>query len=256
MKTVILAGGLGSRLSEETTLRPKPMVGIGGIPIIVHIMRIYDSFGFNEFVVACGYLSHIIKDYFLKLNHMDSDLTVSLKDGTCVATNGPLFDWTVSLVDTGDQTMTGGRLLRLRDWLGGGTFMCTYGDGVADIDIQALLEFHNSHGKLATVTSVCPPVRFGALSLDGDEVVEFGEVDTHSENRINGGFFVLEPAVLDYIDGDDTQFEGAPLKGLARDGQLMGYRHDGFWHPMDTLRDQRHLEQLWSSGNASWKLWS
>jgi glucose-1-phosphate cytidylyltransferase len=256
MRTVILAGGLGSRLSEETSLRPKPMVGIGGIPMIVHIMRIYDSFGFNEFVVACGHLSHIIKDYFLKLNHMESDLTISLRDGTCTATNSEPLDWTVSLVDTGDGTMTGGRLLQLRDWLSGGTFMCTYGDGVADINIQALLEFHKSHGRLATVTSVCPPIRFGALSLDGDEVVKFGEVDAHSENRINGGFFVLEPAVLDYIEGDDTPFEGTPLRELARDGQLMGYRHDGFWHPMDTLRDQRHLDQLWSSGNAPWKLWS
>ena len=256
MKTVILAGGLGTRLAEETSLQPKPMVGIGGIPIIVHIMRNYDFYGFHDFVIACGYLSHIIKDYLLKLYYMESDLTISLKDGSCIATNGPDFGWTVSLVETGDQTMTGGRLLRLRDWLGDQTFMCTYGDGVADVDLRALVEFHKSHGKLATVTSVRPPVRFGALALDGDAVTRFGEADEHTKARINSGFFVLEPEILDYIDGDDIPFEQTPLKRLAAEGQLMAFQHDGFWHPMDTLRDRRHLEELWLSGKAPWKLWS
>lgn len=230
------------------------MVQIGGIPIIVHIMEIYSFHGCKEFVLACGYLSHIIKEYFLNLYYMKSDLTISMKDGSCTASNTPDMDWTISLVDTGDETLTGGRLLRLRDWVRGEPFMCTYGDGVADIDISALIAFHRSHGKFATITSVQPPNRFGALSLDGDRVMKFGAAASIAEARVNGGFMVLEPGVFDYIGGDDVAFEREPLENLARDGELMAFPHDGFWHPMDTLRDQRQLEGLWQSGQAPWKL--
>lgn len=255
MKTLILAGGMGTRFAEATSVKPKPMIEVGGIPIIVHIMRIYDSFGYTNFVVACGYMSHVLKNYFMNFHYMQSDLVVSLKDGSYVAKNPARFDWTVSLVDTGEQTMTGGRLRRLRDWIGNETFMCTYGDGVADVNIRELVAFHKSHGKLATVTAVHPPARFGNLMMDGDRVVEFAEKDQSSEGQINGGFFVLEPQVLDYIDGDDVPFERAPLANIARDKQLMAYRHQGFWHPMDTLRDHRYLEDLWVSGAAPWKTW-
>jgi glucose-1-phosphate cytidylyltransferase len=255
MKTVILAGGMGTRFAEETTTRPKPLIEIGGVPIIVHIMRIYAHHGINEFIVACGYLSHVMKNYFLNYYYLESDLTISLKNGTCSVRNSSRLDWSVSLVETGKDTMTGGRLLRLREWIGNDTFMCTYGDGVADINIEKLIEFHKSHGRLATVTSVHPPARFGNLVLDGNSVQRFAEKDQAAEAKINGGFFVFEPSVLDYIPGDDVPLERTPLANIARDGQLMAYQHEGFWQSMDTLRDQRYLEELWSTGRAPWKLW-
>ena len=255
MKTVILAGGMGTRISEETISRPKPLVEVGGIPILVHIMHIYSAHGFNQFIVACGYLSHVIKNYFLNYYYLQSDLTISLSDGTCQAANTSRLDWTVSLVDTGIDAMTGGRLLRLKDWIGNEPFMCTYGDGVADIDITALVAFHKSHGKLATVTSVHPPARFGNLEIEGDRVADFSEKDQSSEAKINGGFFVFEPSVLDYIEHALVPLERTPLSNLARDGQLMAYRHEGFWQPMDTLRDRNYLEEVWASGAAPWKCW-
>lgn len=254
MKVVILAGGFGSRLAEETATVPKPMVEIGGKPILFHIMSLYGHHGFNEFVVACGHLGHVIRDYFSNLNYTHSDYTISLKDGRRTIVNPVALDWTVSLVDTGSFTMTGGRLKRLKDWLGDETFMCTYGDGVANLDIGALLAFHKAHGELATLAAVRPPPRFGTLALDGDRVADFSEKAPASEAWINGGFFVFEPSVLDYISGDDTLLEREPLTNLAREGRLMAFRHDGFWQPMDTLRDRRYLEELWSSGKAPWAI--
>lgn len=254
MKTIILAGGMGTRLAEETSYRPKPLVEIGGVPIIVHIMRIYAVHGYSDFVVACGYLAHVMKNYFLNYYYLESDLTISLSDGSCIARSESRLDWEISLVDTGNMTETGGRLLRLRDWIGTGTFMCTYGDGVADIDVKGLVEFHRAHGKLATVTSVHPPARFGNLVMDGDAVTEFIEKDQSAEARVNGGFYVFEPGVLDYIAGDDTPLERSPLENIARDGQLMAYQHEGFWQPLDTLRDKRYLEELWATAEAPWQL--
>lgn len=255
MKTVILAGGMGTRLAEETTSRPKPMVEIGGTPILVHIMNIYSYYGFNKFVVACGYLSQVIKNYFLNFHYMQGDLEIFLKDGSCRVVSPARLDWEVALVETGPHTMTGGRLLRLKEWLGDETFMCTYGDGVANVDIRALVDFHKSHGKLATVTSVHPPARFGNLVTEGEVVLSFSEKDQSAEAYINGGFFVFEPQVLDYINGDDTLLERDPLSELARDRQLMAFRHGGFWHPMDTIRDRNYLEDIWNAGTAPWKVW-
>ncbi len=252
MKTVILAGGRGTRLSEETGVRPKPMVEIGGKPILWHLMSSYAAHGFREFIVACGYKGDVIKQYFSDVFFHHSDWSVDLRSGerTIVAKQTP--DWLVHLVDTGADTMTGGRLLRLRHLLSDGTFMATYGDGLGDVDIGALVAFHRRHGKLATVTAVHPPARFGAMELDGDSVARFSEKPQTSEGWINGGFFVLEPGVLEYIDGADVPFERAPLEMLASDGQLMAFRHDGFWQPMDTIRDKQLLEDLWQSGHAPW----
>ena len=256
MKAVILAGGLGSRLSEETVLKPKPMVEIGGKPILWHIMNIYGATGINEFIIALGYRGEIIKEYFLNFYALNNNLTLDMAAGKTTIHDGNQPPWKVHLVDTGQQTQTGGRVKRIARWLGDDTtFALTYGDGVADIDIRKLLQFHRQHGKLATVTTVRPPARFGGIVFDGDAVSEFTEKPQTGEGWINGGFFVLERQALDYIDGDHTLLEHEPLERLARDGQLMAYRHEGFWQPMDTLRERKLLEDLWSSGRAPWKVW-
>lgn len=257
MKTILLAGGLGTRLSEETTLIPKPMIEIGGQPILWHIMSLYAAQGFDEFVVALGYKGEVIKDYFLEFRARNSDITVKVGSGDVTLHSPPAADWTVHLVDTGPTTGTGGRVRRAGLWLGNEqTFMLTYGDGVADVDLKALLAFHRAHGKLATVTAVRPPGRFGSLALSGDRVSAFAEKSQTGEGWINGGFFVLERPALDVIAGDDVTWELEPLETLARRGELMAFRHEGFWHPMDTLRDKRQLEELWASGHAPWKLWA
>jgi len=256
MKTVILAGGLGSRLSEETQVKPKPMVEIGGMPILWHIMNIYAHHGFKDFVVPLGYKGSVIKDYFLHYHPRNSDISVNLGDGSATFEAGHSEDWQVRMVDTGANTLTGGRLARLRDILyRDGTFMLTYGDGVANVDVDALVKFHKSHGKLATVTSVRPPARFGAMVFDGDQVVDFHEKPQVGEGWINGGFFVFEPAVFDYLGGDETILEREPLENLASDGQLMAFKHDAFWHPMDTIRDRDFLNDAWAKGKAEWKVW-
>lgn len=255
MKVVILCGGLGTRLSEETEVRPKPMVEIGGRPILWHIMRGYASYGFKEFILALGYKGEVIKRYFLDYYHLRSNLTVSMKAGTVTVHDGERDDWIVHMVDTGLNTQTGGRLKRLASYLGDESFMLTYGDGVSDANLARLLNYHESYGKLATVTAVRPPSRFGGLSFRGDFVTEFIEKPQIGEGWINGGFFVLEPGVLDYVEGDDTIFEREPLERLAKDGQLVAYRHEGFWQCMDTLRDVRLLQDLWRSGRAPWKVW-
>lgn len=254
MKTIILAGGLGTRLAEETALRPKPMIEIGGRPILWHIMSTYAKFGHKDFLVACGYKGEIIKEYFRSYAIYSSDLFVNLRDGTYTVANPCGPDWQVGLIDTGQETMTGGRLRRLKALVGQQTFMVTYGDGVADIDIGALVAFHRKQGKLATVTAVSPIARFGSLQLNEDRVVQFAEKPRSGEGWINGGFFVFEPPVLDYISSDETMLEGEPLERLASEGQLAAYRHKGFWHPMDTLRDKHFLETLWASGEAPWKV--
>lgn len=256
MKTVILAGGLGTRLAEETTVRPKPLVEIGGRPIIWHIMNIYAAHGHNEFVVACGYKGEMLKEYFANHHLYQSDMTVNLRDGTREMMQSRAPDWRVSLVDTGNKTQTGGRVRRLKSLLSGGAFMLTYGDGVGDVNITLLLAFHRAHGKLATITAVRPPARFGGLTFDGDRVVQFSEKPQVGEGWINGGFMVLEPRALDYIDNDDTILERGPMERLAADGQLVAFRHEGFWQPMDTLREKLMLENLWESGNAPWKIWT
>ncbi len=255
MRTVILAGGLGTRLSEETTINPKPMVEIGGRPILWHIMQLYAAHGFREFVVALGYKGEVIKDYFLNFYSLNHSLTVDLASGCTTVHDGELPDWKVHLVDTGLHTQTGGRLQRLRGWVGEGTFMATYGDGLADVDLRELVAFHKRHGRLATVTAVRPPARFGGLLFDNDQVTAFLEKPQTGEGWINGGFFVLEPEALDYVDGDESIWERAPLERLAADGQLHAFRHEGFFQPMDTLREKGILESLWQSGKAPWKHW-
>lgn len=256
MKVVILAGGLGTRLSEETTLKPKPMAEIGERPILWHIMKTYSHYGFNEFVVCLGYKGYVIKEWFSNYFLHNSDVTFDLSDNSVQVHQNTCEPWKVSLVDTGAETMTGGRVRRVREYVGDETFMLTYGDGVADVDIAKLLEFHRSHGRTGTVTAVQPPGRFGALALDGDDGVRsFEEKPVGDGAWINGGYFVLEPAIFDRLHADADVFEQAPLEGLAADGQLAAFRHYGFWQPMDTLRDKRHLEQLWASGSAPWKVW-
>ncbi len=260
MKVAILAGGLGSRISEETEVKPKPMVEIGGRPILWHIMKIYAHHDLTDFVVALGYKGEYIKRWMVDYCSLQSDLTVSLKNGQVSPhPNGngngrDGEDWTIDLVDTGHDTATGGRIKRLAPYLGDATFMLTWGDGVADIDLDELLAFHRAHGKLATMTTVRPPARFGHLELEGDRVTEFSEKPQLGEGWINGAFFVLEPEVFEYVDGDDTQWEREPLERLAREGQLMAYRHTSFWQCMDTLRDKKLLEELWSNG-APWRVW-
>jgi glucose-1-phosphate cytidylyltransferase len=257
MKVGILAGGLGSRLAEETVTRPKPMVEIGGHPILWHIMKLYAAQGFDRFVIALGYKGDHIKRYMVDYCALGSDLRVEMGRGEIAreGRDGP-EDWTVQLIDTGQKTQTGGRIKRLAPFLGGGTFLLTWGDGVANIDVKRLIDFHRSHGRLATVTAVRPPARFGRIELDGDRVAEFSEKPQLGEGWINGAFFVLEPGVFDYIEGDHTQFERGPMENLARDGQLMAYRHEGFWQCMDTVRDRHRLEELWESGDAPWRIWS
>ncbi|HEX2580044.1 MAG TPA: glucose-1-phosphate cytidylyltransferase [Rhabdochlamydiaceae bacterium] len=252
MKVVILAGGLGSRISEKTHDRPKPMVEIGDYPLLWHLMNIYAAHGFNEFIVALGYKGDVIKEYFLNFCRFNSDISVDLQSGQTRMQRRVSHDWKIDLVDTGLHTQTGGRLKRLKERLGHETFMMTYGDGLANIDIFALIDFHQKHKKLATVTAVHPPARFGCLEFKGDQVSCFAEKSQMKEGWINGGFFVLEPEVLDYIEGDESAWESKPLEYLAKDGELYAYRHNGFWQPMDTLREQKQLEALWHSGNAPW----
>ena len=256
MKVIVLAGGLGTRLQEATADRPKPMVEIGGHPILWHIMKLYARHGFREFVVALGYKAEVVKLHFLNYHYLRSSISIDLRTGHVEPHAPGDDDWRVHLVDTGVGTQTGGRVKRLARWVQDGTFMMTYGDGVSNVDLQALLAFHRDHGKLATVTAVRPPARFGGLAFDGDLVRTFTEKPQIGEGWINGGFFVLEPGVLDYVDGDATPWEHAPLERLAADGQLVAYRHDDFWQCMDTLRDLRLLESLWTSGRAPWKVWA
>lgn len=255
IKVGILAGGVGTRLAEETEVRPKPMVEIGGRPILWHIMMHYAHYGFTEFAVALGYKGQFIKRYMLDYCALSNNLSVHLKDGRVERDETPGDDWTVDLIDTGQDTLTGGRIKRLSPFLGDGTFMLTWGDGVANVDLHDLLRFHREHGRLATVTAVRPPARFGRLEIVGDQVVEFAEKPQLEEGWINGAFFVLEPAVFGYIDGDNTQWEREPLERLAREGQLMAYKHHSFWQCMDTLRDKKLLETLWQSGDPPWKTW-
>ncbi|HEV2707719.1 MAG TPA: glucose-1-phosphate cytidylyltransferase [Pyrinomonadaceae bacterium] len=255
MKAVILAGGLGSRLSEETSTKPKPMVEIGGRPILWHIMKIYSANGIHDFVICCGYKGYIIKEYFANYFLHMSDVTFDLTQNRMRVHQNYAEPWHVTLVDTGAETMTGGRLRRVRSYLEGEEAFCfTYGDGLADIDIRALIEFHRREGTYATVTAVQPPGRFGALVVEGHRVTDFSEKPT-GDSWINGGFFVLSPKVFDYIEGDETVWEREPMERLARDGQLSTYVHQGFWQPMDTLRDKQQLEEAWVSGRAPWKIW-
>jgi glucose-1-phosphate cytidylyltransferase len=254
MKVGILAGGLGTRLSEETVVRPKPMVEIGGKPILWHIMRSFADYGFKEFVIALGYKGEMIKDYFINYRKRTCSLTIRLGTGDLLVHNGHSEDWTVHLLDTGNKTQTGGRVKRIADYIGKETFLLTYGDGVSNVNIERLVEFHRSHGKIATVTAVRPPARFGELIFNGDDSVSnFAEKPQTGEGWINGGFFVLEPEVIDYIPGDDTSFESIPMERLTREEQLIAYRHNDFWQCMDTLRDVQHLENMWNSGNIPWR---
>jgi len=256
LKAVILAGGLGTRISEETHLRPKPMIEIGGKPLLWHIMKLYSSHGVNDFVICCGYKGYIIKEYFANYFLHMSDVTFDMANNSMEVHEQKAEPWKVTLIDTGDDTLTGGRLLRVADYIKNEEAFCfTYGDGVSDVDISALLSFHDSHGKHATVTAVQPPGRYGALEMQSAHVKGFTEKPRGDGGMINGGFFVLSPRVLDYIAGDQSSWEGEPLAHLASADQLMAYEHDGFWQPMDTLRDKNNLEELWQSGKAPWKIW-
>ncbi len=254
-KTIILAGGLGTRLSEETDLKPKPMVEIGDHPILWHIMNIYSHYGHKDFYIALGYKGEQVKQYFINYNTLENDVRVDLKTGLIQHSNETNKDWSINLIDTGKSTETGGRILKLRNHVGDNTFLLTYGDGVANIDINDIIKFHKTHGKIATITAVRPPSRFGRLEFEGDRVTSFSEKPQIGEGWINGGFFVLEPEIFDYIESDSTIFEREPLEKLAKDHQLMAYKHEGFWQPMDTLRELRLLRALWDSNNAPWKIW-
>lgn len=256
MKVAILAGGLGTRLAEETEVRPKPMVEIGGQPILWHVMKHYAHYGFTDFSIALGYKGEYIKRWMRDFSSLHSNMTVKTGTGDVILHDNHDTDWSVDLVDTGQDTATGGRIKRLQDWVSKGTFMLTWGDGVSDVDLNALLEFHKSHGKLATLTAVRPPARFGHLEFEGDMVTDFTEKPQTAEGWINGAFFVLEPRVFEYIDGDDTQWEKEPLERLAAEGELMAFRHTSFWQCMDTVRDKKLLEKLWQEGNPPWKTWS
>lgn len=255
MRIVILAGGLGTRLAEETEVKPKPMVEIGGRPILWHIMKHYAHYGFKEFFIALGYKGEVIKRYFLDYYALNGNITVNLSNGNVRVDNQKSEDWVVHLMDTGLQVLTGGRVKRLMPWLKDETFMATYGDGVSNINLQDLLKFHRSHGKLATVTAVRPPARFGGLIFNGDLVARFTEKPQSGEGWINGGFLVFEPEIFEYLEGDNSSLESDGLERLALEGQLAAYRHPDFWQCMDTLRDLRRLESLWQSGNPPWKLW-
>lgn len=256
MKVLILAGGFGTRLNEETEVKPKPMVEIGGKPMLWHIMKIYSHHGFNDFVILLGYKGYVIKEYFANLFLHQSTVTIDLATNDISVHDTTIDPWRITLLDTGLQTMTGGRVRRARDFIGGETFLLTYGDGVADVDLQRTIDFHRSHGKVMTMTSVQPDGRFGACDIGrGNRVVQFTEKPQGDNAWINGGFFVCEPELIDYIDGDDSVLEQAPMKTLAERGELYTYRHTGFWKCMDTLRDKRLLEQLWAEGDARWKVW-
>lgn len=254
MKAVILAGGLGTRISEESHLRPKPMIEIGGRPIIWHIMKIYGAHGITEFVICCGYKGYMIKEYFANYFLHMSDVTIDLSDNAMEVHNQSAEPWKITLVDTGELTQTGGRIRRIRPFIDG-TFCLTYGDGVSDVDITALIDFHRAQGCEATLTAIQPAGRFGAPAIEGDRVRSFHEKPKGDNRWVNGGFMVCEPAVFDRLEGDDTVFEQEPLEGLARDGQLALWKHDGFWMAMDTLRDKNRLEELWASGKAPWRIW-
>ncbi len=255
MKVAILAGGAGTRLAEETEIKPKAMVEIGGIPILWHIMKHYSHYGFNQFVIALGYKGEVIKKYMVDYCSLNSNLTVNLKTGVVKPHGGYKPDWTVELVDTGISTLTGGRIKRLTPYVGNETFMLTWGDGVSDVNLHDVLAFHRSHGKLATLTAVRPTARYGHLDVNGNQVFEFSEKPQTREGWINGAFFVLEPQIFEYIDGDQTQWEKEPLERLAKDGHLMAYRHTSFWQCMDTLREKRILEDLWQNGKPPWNIW-
>lgn len=256
MKVVLLAGGLGTRLSEETVLRPKPMVEIGGMPILWHIMKIYASHGFNEFVVCLGYKGYVVKEYFANYFLHKSDVTIDMSDNSIKVHDSQAEPWKITLVDTGNDSMTGGRIKRIQSHIGNETFMLTYGDGVSDVNITELVEYHKSHGKLFTVTSVQPSGRFGALDITQDQTVQsFLEKPKGDGAWINGGFFVCEPGIFDYIAGDSTIFERDPMENIAADGQMKAYNHSGFWKPMDTIRDKHELEEDWANNQAKWKSW-
>lgn len=255
MKAVVLAGGIGTRISEETSMRPKPMIEIGGKPVLWHILKTYSHFGINDFIICLGYKGYMVKEYFANYFLHTSDVTFDLARNEMQVHHRHAEPWRVTLVDTGELTQTGGRLKRAVEYLDEGTFCFTYGDGVSDIDIGAELAFHREQGALATVCAVQPPGRFGALDIDGNRITRFTEKPQGDGSWINGGFFVLEPDALRYIDGDDTVWEREPLEALAREGQLAAYPHDGFWQPMDTLRDKLKLEELWQNGSAPWKRW-
>ncbi len=256
MKAVILAGGLGTRLSEETSLKPKPMVEIGGKPILWHIMKMYSKHGVNDFVICCGYKGYVIKEYFANYFLHQSDVTFCMEKNSMKVHQNRAEPWTVTLVDTGENSMTGGRLGKVSEYIKNEEAFCfTYGDGVSDVNITELIAFHQEHGKDATLTSVYPPGRFGVLEMEGDKVKRFREKPKGDGALVNGGFFVLSPKVLDRISGDDCVWEQAPLKGLAKDNNLMSYAHDGFWQPMDTLRDTVYLQELWDENKAPWKSW-
>ena len=257
MKAIILAGGLGTRLSEETILKPKPMIEIGGKPILWHIMKMYSSHGINDFVICCGYKGYVIKEFFANYSLHQSDVTFNLQENRAIVHKDDSVEpWNITLVDTGDNSMTGGRLKRVKDFIEDEKEFCfTYGDCVSDVNISELIGFHKEHGKDATLTSVYPPGRFGALDIKDNQIKQFTEKPKGDGALINGGFFVLSPKVLERISGDDCAWENEPLKGLASDGQLMSYMHEGFWHPMDTLRDAIYLQELWDQGKAPWKSW-
>ena len=254
MKVGILAGGLGTRLSEETVVKPKPMVEIGGKPLLWHIMRSFADYGFTEFVIALGYKGELIKDYFINYRKRTCNLTVRLSTGDLMVHNGHSEDWTIHLLDTGVKTQTGGRVKRISQYIGKEPFLLTYGDGVSNVNMHKLVEFHRSQKKIATITAVRPPARFGVLTFEGEMVSAFAEKPQTGEGWINGGFFVLEPEIVNYIDSDDTSFESKPMERLTRENQLMAYRHNDFWQCMDTLRDVHLLENMWASGNVPWRV--
>ncbi|MFP3551105.1 glucose-1-phosphate cytidylyltransferase [Paraburkholderia sp. SIMBA_049] len=256
MKAVILAGGLGTRISEETNLRPKPMIEIGGKPMLWHIMKVYSSHGIHDFVICCGYRGYMIKEYFANYFLHMSDVTFDMANNAMQVHHRHAEPWRVTLVDTGEVTMTGGRLKRVRDYVQDGDFCFTYGDGIADIDITQEIAFHQQHGKLATIAAVQPPGRYGALAMEGESVAGFHEKPRGDGGLINGGFFILSPRCIDYIENDASSWEGEPLTRLAAESELMAFEHQGFWQPMDTLREKNMLEDLWASGKAPWKTWS
>jgi glucose-1-phosphate cytidylyltransferase len=256
MKVVILAGGFGTRISEESHLKPKPLIEIGGMPILWHIMKLYSNYGYHDFIICCGYKGYLIKKYFADYYLHNSDVTFDLKDGNKMILHNNFSEpWKVTTVDTGINTMTGGRIKRIQDYIGNETFMLTYGDGVADVAIDRLVAFHQTHGKPATITAVQPEGRFGVLNIENDQITAFREKDAVDNGWINSGFMVLDPEVIQYIDGDQTTFEHEPLEALAKNRLLMAYRHTGFWQCMDTMRDKEKLEKLWSMGQAPWKVW-